>query len=77
MTITGYQIVLLDECGAELRRIPDEYEGWADFVLDAYRYDLVKTMRVHGQQVRYFARTSKEHHERTRRRPHPDTRGRH
>jgi hypothetical protein len=58
MKTPGFQIVLLDEHGEEIRRIPDYYEGYADFVLDAYRYDLIRAKVEQGQHVRYFMRTS-------------------
>lgn len=56
--ILGYQIVLLDEYSHEIRRLADMYEGYADFVLDAHRYDLIRTRREQGQVVRYFKRAS-------------------
>jgi hypothetical protein len=58
MTILGFQIVLLDEQGQELRRIPDVYYDDASIVVDERDYGLIAAVMKDGQRVRYFQRVS-------------------
>jgi hypothetical protein len=51
----GFQIVLLDEHGAELKRIPDVYQDDSFIILEA-RYEFRQTGFEGGQRVRYFQR---------------------
>jgi hypothetical protein len=56
MTILGFQVVLLDEQGVELQRIPDVYYDDASIVLDERDYGLIGAKLEEGQRVRYFQR---------------------
>lgn len=53
--ILGFQVVLLDEQGQEIKRIPDVYEGDSFIILEA-RYEHQRTVFEGGQRVRYFKR---------------------
>jgi hypothetical protein len=62
MSILGFQVVLLDEAGQELERIPDIYEGQSHFVRDAYGYVHLSERETYdkdGQRVRYFQRVKR------------------
>jgi hypothetical protein len=56
VVILGFQVVLLDEQGVELQRIPDVYEGSSWIVPDEHRYELQRETQEDGQRVRYFKR---------------------
>lgn len=60
MTILGFQVVLLDEQGQELERIPDVYYDDSWIVIGDYGYLLERTTFEGGQRVRYFTRKPKE-----------------
>jgi hypothetical protein len=62
MTILGFQVVLLDEQGQELERIPDIYERQSHFVRDEYGYVHVSERETYeeGQRVRYFKRVKSQ-----------------
>jgi hypothetical protein len=68
MTILGFQVVLVDEQGQELERIPDVYPDFSAIVVGDYGYmhlperDAVEE----GQQVRYFQRVPDFHVHKTR-----------
>lgn len=53
--LLGFQVVLLDEQGVELRRIPDVYGDDSWIILEA-RYEFKQTGFEGGQRVRYFKR---------------------
>jgi hypothetical protein len=53
MTILCFQVVLVDEQGQELERIPDVYGEDSWIILDA-RYELERIAFEGGQRVRYF-----------------------
>jgi hypothetical protein len=57
--ILGFQVVLLDEQGVELQRIPDVYYDDADIVIDGCDYILSGVAMEGGQRVRYFMPASK------------------
>lgn len=63
MTILGFQVVLLDEQGVELQRIPDVYEGSSWIVPDGHRYELQRETYEEGQRVRYFKRVNNADHQ--------------
>jgi hypothetical protein len=56
MTLLGFQVVLLDEQGIELQRIPDVYYDDASIVVDECDYGLTGAVLEEGQRVRYFQR---------------------
>jgi hypothetical protein len=60
MTILGFQVVLLDEQGQELERIPDVYGDDSWIVIGDYGYLLERTIEEEGQRVRYFKRKPDE-----------------
>jgi hypothetical protein len=62
MTILGFQVVLLDEQGIELQRIPDVYPDFSSMVIGEWGYvHLAERETVHdGQKVRYFRRLKPE-----------------
>jgi hypothetical protein len=59
MTILGFQVVLLDEQGQELQRIPDVYRDDSWIVIGDYGYALERTTFEAGQRVRHFKRVTK------------------
>lgn len=54
--ILGFQVVLLDEQGQEVERIPDVYGEDSWIVIGASGYALGRTVFEAGQRVRYFKR---------------------
>jgi hypothetical protein len=58
VTILGFQVVLLDEQGQEVERIPDVYEGSSWIVIGDHGYGLERTAFEGGQRVRYFKRVT-------------------
>jgi hypothetical protein len=62
MSILGFQVVLLDEQGQELERIPDVYPDFTSMVRGdwGYVHHSERDAIVDGQRVRYFKRLRPE-----------------
>lgn len=60
--ILGFQIVLLDERGAELKRIPDVYRDFTSMVVGdwGYVHHSERDTLEGGQRIRYFQRLPPE-----------------
>jgi hypothetical protein len=58
VTILGFQVVLLDEQGQELERIPDVYPDFASMVHGEWGYvhQSERDANEGGQRIRYFKR---------------------
>lgn len=54
--LLGFQVVLLDEQGEEVERIPDVYGDDSWIVIGDYGYTLERIAFESGQRVRYFKR---------------------
>lgn len=62
MTIAGFQVVLLDEQGSELKRIPDVYKDYLSILVDDVHYRLQDVKMESGDRVRYFKRAPLARH---------------
>jgi hypothetical protein len=56
MTILGFQVVLLDEQGQEICRIPDVYYDHKSILVEDVHYREQQVKVESGQRVRYFKR---------------------
>jgi hypothetical protein len=54
--ILGFQVVLLDEQGVELQRIPDVYYDRKSILVEDVHYREQEVKMESGQRVRYFTR---------------------
>jgi hypothetical protein len=54
--ILGFQVVLLDEQGVELQRIPDVYDDRKSILVEDVHYREHEVKMESGQRVRYFKR---------------------
>jgi hypothetical protein len=66
MSILGFQVVLLDEQGVELQRIPDVFYDDPWIFMDDQAYGMLRVKMEGGQRVRYFMRDPDVHVHKTR-----------